>query len=159
MFVSLAIAAGHAVPALVAVFSTPARGLLMCWGCRVGSAKRGRRPKAGGAGGAKPQEAVLDYGFFGGTFSFLSINKNKNKNRYWGLRCSGTENRVNGSIEVAKQVLANLHRLFSSCPSAFRAAGMGVLNLATIQNGTGEQNLMCDITSSMKTSDFYSFSS
>ena len=58
-FASLTIAAGHEVPALVAVFATPARGLLWCWGCREGSAKRGRRPEAGGAGGAKPQEAVL----------------------------------------------------------------------------------------------------
>ena len=33
---------------------------------------------------------------------------------------------------------------------------MRVLNLATIQNGTGKQNLMRDITSSMETLDFYS---
>lgn len=37
----------------------PLWGSDLCWywGCRVGSAKRGRRPQAGGAGGAKPQEA------------------------------------------------------------------------------------------------------
>ena len=77
MFASLAIVAGHEVPALVAVFSTPARGLVCCWGCRVGSAKRGRRPEAGGAGGAKPQEAVLDYEFLGGTFRFYPQAKTR----------------------------------------------------------------------------------
>ena len=43
----------------------------------MGSAKRGRRPQAGGAGGAKPQEAVPDYESFGATFHFYPQAKTR----------------------------------------------------------------------------------